>query len=146
MANYCCTCQATFQHAVRDVYRQPSCPFCNSRSIVGAKPVPFVHYDPIGPPPGRPRLGGNRSAAKLIPKLVKRDGVACHLCGLPIDITLPYGPKCKHPRRATLDHLLPRSAGGTNAMRNLALAHADCNLERGATPLSAEQLLRRGVG
>lgn len=41
----------------------------------------------------------------------------------------------------TIEHLTPRSKGGTNDMSNLALAHKRCNRERGTE--AREPLLRR---
>ena len=48
-------------------------------------------------------------------------GVPCGLCGRPIDT----------PRLAHLDHITPRSAGGTNAPSNLTPTHARCNMSKG---------------
>lgn len=47
----------------------------------------------------------------------------CHLCGF--------------PGADTVDHLIPRSKGGTNHPSNLAPAHMSCNGRRGNRPLSA---------
>lgn len=35
------------------------------------------------------------------------------------------------PFAPTLEHVIPRSRGGVNALENLLLVHADCNQERG---------------
>lgn len=116
---YCSKCNTGLIHEV--------CPVCGrkTRKI----PTPFVHYDSGSA--GRPRKRRSPSqAARLIPLLAKRDGWVCHLCKEPIDRALKDGP-----RRATLDHLLPRSRGGTNAKGNLKLAHAECNETRGNRPL-----------
>lgn len=54
-----------------------------------------------------------------------RDGDRCWLCGRPM--------KFDNPRRltgATLDHVLPRSRGGSNDLANLKLAHRVCNERR----------------
>ena len=56
-------------------------------------------------------------------RLVLREETVCHICGQPVDKTLSgrdrMGP--------TLDHLVPRARGGTNARSNLRLAHLSCN-------------------
>ena len=76
--------------------------------------------------PGRSRL--RRSAAVCV-KLAERDGWVCHLCGDPID------PSAKGGHQPTIDHLIPRSEGGSNAQENLKLAHRRCNQRRGNAPL-----------
>lgn len=47
--------------------------------------------------------------------LFDRDGELCFFCHKPLN------------EDVTLEHLLPRSCGGSNHIRNLALAHYDCN-------------------
>ena len=61
-------------------------------------------------------------------------GNRCHLCGKPIDLTLMY-PKAQ---RFSIDHLVPRSRGGTNALSNLRPAHLGCNSKRGNQLLTAK--------
>lgn len=51
---------------------------------------------------------------------MKRDGPRCWICGRRLTMIT-----------ATLDHVIPRSKGGTNALRNLRLACSPCNSERG---------------
>lgn len=49
----------------------------------------------------------------------------CLICG---------GPLCFEERTgdgATLEHIVPRSLGGTNDLRNLGVAHLRCNNEKG---------------
>lgn len=46
--------------------------------------------------------------------------VACWVCGRHVPARL-----------ATLEHILPKSLGGTNAWCNLAISHAKCNHHRG---------------
>jgi len=59
-------------------------------------------------------------------ELLARFGYVCAICGRAIDRALPY----RHPEGLTLDHIRPRSIGGTNDLSNLQLAHGRCNLER----------------
>jgi 5-methylcytosine-specific restriction endonuclease McrA len=60
--------------------------------------------------------------------VLARDRGICHLCGI--------------RGATTVDHLVPRSAGGTDDPANLAAAHASCNYRRGAQPLTAPQTSR----
>jgi hypothetical protein len=59
-------------------------------------------------------------------QLAERDGSACALCGEPVDMTLrrfdPNGEMC-----ASVDHVTPRSLGGSHEPENLQLAHMLCN-------------------
>jgi hypothetical protein len=59
---------------------------------------------------------------------VERDGWTCWLCGGEIDPAAPAGS----PWRATADHLVPRSRGGSSDLANLRLAHRRCNVRRGS--------------
>lgn len=49
--------------------------------------------------------------------VLRRDGPGCHWCGA------EYAP--------TLDHVIPRSMGGSDKIENLVLACEDCNQARG---------------
>lgn len=74
-----------------------------------------------------------RGAAKVgrtisITELGERDHWRCHLCRRRVHPAL----RSPHPRSATFDHLIPVSAGGTDAPENLRLAHRRCNSSRGA--------------
>ena len=40
-----------------------------------------------------------------------------------------------NPKRMSIEHIVPRSQGGTDAHDNLALSHRSCNSSRGATPV-----------
>ena len=55
--------------------------------------------------------------------LMKRDKGLCHVCGQGVRLD-----------EASRDHLIPRSAGGSSARSNLALAHKWCNNQRGDKP------------
>lgn len=56
-----------------------------------------------------------------------RDGGKCRLCGEPIDISLRH----PDPKSASLDHIVPISAGGAHCMTNVQLAHLGCNSKKG---------------
>jgi hypothetical protein len=74
--------------------------------------------------------------------LAARDGFRCGLC---------RGPFGQGAWRITIDHILPRSRGGTLHPANLRLAHAACNQQRGAEmppPEIVERIVaesRRGI-
>lgn len=74
-----------------------------------------------------------RRAAKLgaeaehvsLDDVVKRDGVACYLCGHETD---------RDDR--TLDHVVPLTRGGKHAPSNVRVAHRRCNSKKGAKLVS----------
>lgn len=57
-----------------------------------------------------------------IETLIERDGLICGICKLALG-----GPKT-----ADIDHIHPRSLGGSNALLNLQLSHASCNRSKQA--------------
>lgn len=82
---------------------------------------------------GRRKNAVRRGAAACGPpmtieELGERDGWICHLCDRRVGRAFRY-PDGRCP---TFDHLIPVSAGGTDAAENLRLAHLECNLCRGA--------------
>lgn len=69
-----------------------------------------------------------RMRAALVEKvdyaeIIKRDRGRCHLCG-----------KRVAKREIQLDHIVPLAVGGEHSAANLAVAHARCNLSKGAKP------------
>jgi hypothetical protein len=71
---------------------------------------------------------------QLIHLLVERDGTGCWYCGMPLDFKFDI----------TREHLIPWSAGGRNALWNLALAHGRCN-RAGANLRFTEKLVLRDM-
>jgi len=59
--------------------------------------------------------------------IAERDGWWCWLCGGAIDPDAPTNS----PNQGTVDHLVPRSRGGSSGLANLRLAHRRCNVRRG---------------
>ena len=57
--------------------------------------------------------------------IYERDGWVCQLCGGPID----FGASA-HADRASLDHIVPQSRGGSHDPSNLRMAHVGCNARR----------------
>jgi 5-methylcytosine-specific restriction endonuclease McrA len=60
-------------------------------------------------------------------KVLERDDWRCYLCQKAIDRMLIW----PHPQAATVDHVTPVSAGGSNALTNLRAAHWSCNEAKG---------------
>lgn len=52
--------------------------------------------------------------------IIKRDGMRCHICG----------KKIRSRKELHFDHIVPLSKGGEHSMKNIACAHAKCNLEK----------------
>ncbi len=81
----------------------------------------------------------NGSRRSNLRKRIKSLGLPCHLCGLPIDYSLPY----LHPDAFVLDEIVPVSSGATDAEKarlatdpgNVGPAHRHCNQERGDMPM-----------
>jgi 5-methylcytosine-specific restriction endonuclease McrA len=67
---------------------------------------------------------------------VRRTQPCCHLCGMPVDLTLPRsGPK-PHPLSSQVDEIIPVKRGGSiTDPANLRHAHKVCNGSRGVKPL-----------
>lgn len=68
---------------------------------------------------------GSKQRRKIIRALIRRDGDRCYWRGCEFTF--------KRPR--TIDHVIPRSAGGVNALVNLVLACQPCNRDRTSYPL-----------
>ena len=64
-------------------------------------------------------------------KVYERDNWMCHLCGERCD----PGADWFSDWFPSLDHIVPRSMGGTEDMDNLATCHRWCNSVRGVEPL-----------
>src|SRR3954466_5647791 len=60
--------------------------------------------------------------------LGERDAWTCWVCSGDVDPACPSGS----PHAASVDHVIPRSRGGTNDPANLRLAHRRCNGQRGS--------------
>lgn len=58
--------------------------------------------------------------------VLERDGWRCQICrrSIPTTVTVP------HPKAGTVDHVVPRSQGGSHDRANLRAAHFQCNWKR----------------
>jgi HNH endonuclease len=52
----------------------------------------------------------------------------CRICGLPIPDKIVSH---RHPLFGTVDHVIPRSVGGSNKTENKVAAHRRCNMVKG---------------
>lgn len=66
----------------------------------------------------------------LLRYLVERDGDRCGICRRKVNITLKSGTRGS-PRGPSVDHIVPRSLGGSDDLANLRLTHWGCNQKRG---------------
>ena len=79
---------------------------------------------------------------RLANQVLGRYGSTCWLCGKPIDLTASR----RSPLGLTVDHVVPRSKGGTDDITNLRPAHHHCNTSRQARPASIYQPPRSWSG
>ena len=88
----------------------------------------------------RPRRAGGKHWIDRAVRLAiyERDNWTCHLCGEGIDPDAHWNDD----RGASLDHLIPRSLGGTDEPDNLRTCHRACNSRRGVKDL--EEVLTIG--
>lgn len=64
----------------------------------------------------------------------------CHICGQPIDYTLPH----EDPMAFVVDHVIPLAKGGRDELPNKAAAHKACNRTKGAK-IAAPIIRRSGA-
>jgi hypothetical protein len=110
----------TFTGASREHYVQ---------FATGAAMFPDPFHVPKAKRPA-PEMETPGKAERRRRKLLERDGDGCWFCGLPM------GDDC------TIEHLVPRSAGGRDALANYALAHRRCNADAADMPLTEKIELR----
>jgi hypothetical protein len=78
-------------------------------------------------------------------RLIARDGNFCCWCSAEMIRTPDTYPPSRTPHR-TVEHLLPRAAGGSNWLSNLTLACHRCNQRRKDTPAGVFAHLRMQNG
>lgn len=87
--------------------------------------------------PNPRRANGHRRSE--LRRWLRSQGLPCHICGLPIDYSLPAGD----PMSFEVDEIVPVSKGGSPLDRsNVAPAHRICNQRRGNKPAGAEPRAR----
>jgi 5-methylcytosine-specific restriction endonuclease McrA len=69
----------------------------------------------------------------LTRQLIQKYGGLCCVCEEPVNLVHD------DPRQASIDHIIPVSKGGTEALANLRLACASCNSHRGNDDISEEE-------
>lgn len=69
-------------------------------------------------------LGRDWIAASIRRSVYERDGWVCQICREAVDADLIGS---RSPWRPSLDHIVPRSLGGSDEPENLRLAHLWCN-------------------
>lgn len=79
---------------------------------------------------GRVRTDMRREVYRI---LAERDGARCGICGDPVDLS--FSPGISKSNKPSIDHVIPRSRGGSDDLDNLALAHMGCNSRRKAMPI-----------
>src|SRR3954447_5673084 len=89
------------------------------RSLTWKCATPASTWRRIEPPNSEP-------GAVQLTRIAERDGWWCWLCGEAIE------PDAVGPWQPTIDHLVPRSRGGSSELSNLRLAHRRCNNHRGS--------------
>lgn len=88
------------------------------------------------PPKRNPRRTYRRDVLRA---RVRALGGPCHICGLPIDYSLP----ARHPMSYELDELVPVSKGGDPAsLANCRPAHRCCNQWRSDRSMAAVESVR----
>lgn len=73
---------------------------------------------------GLPRVGTRENKIRI----GTRDRWVCGICHIPIDPGLSV---YESDYAATIDHIMPRMAGGTHEDSNLQISHLKCNLDKG---------------
>lgn len=61
-------------------------------------------------------------------KQIAKTKANCHICGKPIDYTLPH----LDDGAFVIDHIKPLKLGGTDTIENIAAAHRACNSKKRA--------------
>ncbi len=101
------------------------------------------HQKPNRPQPSKLPPPSVQST-QVLAAYVRRDHATCHLCGHPTNAEClpgpidPYSPTegpSREPLNPSLDHLTPRSQGGSDYPSNLALSHIGCNKSRADGPV-----------
>ena len=81
---------------------------------------------------------GARITGRKREAVIKLYGHICYLCGITCVIYKGQHHGYQKANALTIDHILPRSRGGTDAQDNLAVSCAACNNIKDDLPLGDE--------
>ena len=76
---------------------------------------------------------------RLLLLLAKTDGIKCFYCEK--RMLHPDEPG-SHAKKASIEHLVPRSLGGGEHGNNFVLAHSGCNRLRNVRPLTRQEITK----
>ena len=105
------------------------------RGVIGPKEMIRIDTrDPaqacLLPPEWGGKFPRNLTGPERITKLSEQQNHRCCYCG--VETWCPhYGEDGPHEQRATVEHITPRTHGGTNKKGNLVMACWQCNNRRG---------------
>jgi 5-methylcytosine-specific restriction endonuclease McrA len=73
------------------------------------------------------KYGCAYDSSVTLPKLIKRDGLRCAICGEMCDPNDRSWNKYMGAMSPTIDHIIPMAKGGGHTWDNVQVAHAICN-------------------
>ena len=76
-------------------------------------------------------------------RVIMRDGPSCFWCGVVTSNRHRDGKGPERPDDSTLDHIIPKRAGGSHGVNNFVLSCRRCNSSRNDRP--AEDYLREAI-
>ena len=81
------------------------------------------------------RVGRSQAGGYTRQEIFDRDAWVCQLC----NGNIPKTAKSPHPMSASVDHIIPLDAGGSDSPENVQATHLRCNIAKGVKPMG-EQL------
>ena len=82
-----------------------------------------------------PDLSQSRYMVRVKYRLYQEQGRKCRWCRTTMSWSGNNRGNCR-PTYVTLDHIVPRSAGGTDSVKNLVAACYQCNSKRASAPVA----------
>lgn len=79
------------------------------------------------------KYGCEYDCSVTLPRLIKRDGLRCAICGGMCDPNDHSWSKYFGAMSPTIDHIIPMAKGGGHTWDNVQVAHAICNSYKGDT-------------
>lgn len=104
---------------------------CRTRANVKRQSAKVLglYYTSRNELPDRDTATAARALRNLIDYLAVRDSFRCGICRRKVDVSLRSGPSGSD-RGPSVDHIVPRSHGGSDSLANLRLSHWGCNRAR----------------